>query len=64
MDLAKKLEEYRETYANPIYDVSSNLNVEDIVAPAETRRYLIRAYKMLEGKKALRPHKRHSNIPL
>jgi acetyl-CoA carboxylase carboxyltransferase component len=62
--LDKKLEEYRETYANPIYDVSSNINVEDIVAPAESRRYLIRALEMLKGKKAVRPQKRHGNIPL
>ncbi len=62
--LDKKLEEYRETYANPIYDVSSNINVEDIVAPAESRRYLIRALEMLKGKKVIRPHKRHGNMPL
>ncbi|MBE0480288.1 MAG: acyl-CoA carboxylase subunit beta [Dehalococcoidia bacterium] len=62
--LARKLEEYRETYANPIYEVSSNLNVHDVVAPAETRRYLIRAFKMLESKRAQRPSKKHGNIPL
>lgn len=62
--LNRKLEEYRETYANPIYDVSSNINVEDIVAPAESRKYLIRALRMLAGKKTDRPKKRHGNIPL
>ena len=62
--LDKKLAEYRETYANPIFDVSSNINVEDVVAPAETRRYLIRALKMLEGKKSIRPEKKHGNMPL
>ena len=62
--IEKKLEEYRETYANPIYDVSSNLSVEDMVAPAETRWYLIRSLRMLEGKKITRPAKRHGNIPL
>ena len=62
--LDQKLAEYRETYANPIYDVSSNINVEDIVAPAESRRYLIRALRMLVDKKIERPKKRHGNIPL
>lgn len=62
--LAEKIEEYRETYANPIYDVSSNLHVEDVIAPAETRRYLIRALRSLEGKQGRRTAKKHGNIPL
>jgi acetyl-CoA carboxylase carboxyltransferase component len=62
--LNRKLEEYRETYANPIYDASSNINVEDVITPAETRAYLIRAFRMLATKEAVRPRKRHGNIPL
>jgi len=62
--LAEKLQEYKETYANPIYEVSSNLNVHDVIAPAETRRYLIRAFRMLEGKKQHRPPRKHGNMPL
>lgn len=62
--LDQKLKEYRETYANPIYDVSSNLNVEDVITPAETRHYLIRALAMLAGKKVDRPAKKHGNIPM
>ncbi|MEW6439315.1 MAG: acyl-CoA carboxylase subunit beta [bacterium] len=62
--LEQKLAEYRETYANPIYEVSSNVNVEDVIAPSETRRYLIRALRRLEGKKDVRPAKRHGNMPL
>ena len=62
--LDKKLAEYRETYANPIFDVSSNINVEDVVAPSESRRFLIKAFNMLEGKKRNRPRKKHGNIPL
>ncbi|MCU0600023.1 MAG: acyl-CoA carboxylase subunit beta [Desulfobacterales bacterium] len=62
--LDKKLADYRETYANPIYDASSNINVEDVVAPADTRRYLIRAFAMLADKKTLRPPKKHGNMPL
>ena len=62
--LEQKLKEYRETYANPIYDVSSNINVEDVITPAETRHYLIRALAMLADKHALRPEKKHGNMPL
>jgi acetyl-CoA carboxylase carboxyltransferase component len=62
--LDRKLEEYRETYANPIYDVSSNLNVEDVITPAETRSYVIRALRMLKTKNVERPKKRHGNMPL
>jgi acetyl-CoA carboxylase carboxyltransferase component len=62
--LDKKLGEYRETYANPIYELSSNINVEDVVAPADTRRYLIRAFSLLANKKALRPQKKHGNMPM
>jgi acetyl-CoA carboxylase carboxyltransferase component len=62
--MQQKLAEYRETYANPIYEVSSNLNVHDVVAPVDTRRYLIRALRMLQTKKVDRPKKSHGNIPL
>ena len=62
--LEKKLSEYKETYANPIYEVNANLNIEDVVPPAETRRYLVRAFKVLERKKVERPAKRHANMPL
>lgn len=62
--LEQKLKEYRESYANPIYDISSNINVEDVITPAETRRYVIRAFEMLAAKKRPRADKRHGNIPL
>ncbi len=62
--LDEKLKEYRETYANPIYDISSNVNVEDVIKPAETRQYLIRAFAALKSKKRPEPAKRHGNIPL
>ena len=62
--LEAKLREYKETYANPIYEVNANLNVEDVITPAETRRYLVRAFKVLERKKVQRPAKKHGNMPL
>jgi acetyl-CoA carboxylase carboxyltransferase component len=62
--LAEKIEEYRNTTANPIIDASFNVNVHDVVTPAETRAYLIRAFEMLEGKKKMMTPKRHGNIPM
>lgn len=62
--LQKRLKEYKETYANPIYDISSNINVEDVITPAETRTYLIRVLEMLSTKIKKLPSKRHGNIPL
>jgi acetyl-CoA carboxylase carboxyltransferase component len=65
--LQEKLQAYRETYANPIYDVSSNLGVHDVIAPAETRSYLIRAFQALPEMRESRVrkmNKRHGNIPL
>ncbi|ETR71475.1 MAG: carboxyl transferase [Candidatus Magnetoglobus multicellularis str. Araruama] len=60
----KKLAEYRETYANPIYEISSNINVQDIVEPEQTRQYLIQSLTMLSSKTVLRYQKKHGNIPL
>jgi acetyl-CoA carboxylase carboxyltransferase component len=62
--IAEKLTEYRETYANPIYDISSNINVQDVITPAETRNYLIRALATMADKRRTRHGKRHGNIPL
>jgi len=60
----QKLKEYKETYANPIYDISSNINVEDIVEPEKTRQYLIRTLQILASKSVIRQNKKHGNMPL
>ncbi len=62
--LEQKVKEYRETYANPIYDVSSNINVQDVIKPSETRSYLIRAIEAMPDKRKSKFGKRHGNIPL
>jgi methylmalonyl-CoA decarboxylase subunit alpha len=62
--LVEKIEEYRNTTANPIIDASFNVNVHDVVEPVETRSYLIRAFEMLEGKKKTMTPKRHGNMPM
>ena len=57
------VDEYRETFSNPLVAAGRRL-VDDIIAPAETRRYLARALESLHGKRELRPQKKHGLIPL
>ena len=57
------VEEYRETFSNP-YVAAGRRLVDEILPPAETRRYLARALESLHGKRELRPHKKHGLIPL
>jgi methylmalonyl-CoA carboxyltransferase 12S subunit len=57
------VEEYRETFANP-YVAAGRRLVDDIIEPAETRRYLALALESLHGKRELRPQKKHGLIPL
>lgn len=61
---AEKAKEYREKYANPLFEASINPNVDDIIEPKETRPVLIRALQLLRNKKVSRQPKRHGNIPL
>jgi len=61
---AQKLKEYTEKYANPIFEANSNLYIDDIIDPRETRRTLIKGFKLLAGKEIHRRTKRHGNIPL
>jgi acetyl-CoA carboxylase carboxyltransferase component len=62
--LEQKLSEYLETFANPIFDISSNVNVQNVITPAETRSYIIKALKMIPARKQSPIKKRHGNIPL
>jgi methylmalonyl-CoA carboxyltransferase 12S subunit len=57
------VEEYRETFANP-YVAAGRRLVDEIIEPAETRRYLSHALESLHGKRELRPQKKHGLIPL
>ncbi len=57
------VDEYRETFSNP-YVAAGRRLVDDIIEPAETRRYLARALESLHGKRELRPQKKHGLIPL
>jgi methylmalonyl-CoA carboxyltransferase 12S subunit len=54
---------YRSTFANPFVAAGRRL-VDDIIEPAQTRRYLIQALEALHTKREIRPPKKHGLIPL
>jgi methylmalonyl-CoA carboxyltransferase 12S subunit len=55
--------EYRETFSNP-YVAAGRRLVDDVIEPADTRRYLAAALEALHAKRELRPQKKHGLIPL
>ncbi len=57
------IELYRKTFANPYVSAGRRL-VDDVIEPAQTRRYLARALEALHTKRELRPAKKHGLIPL
>ena len=61
---AEKVKEYRDKYANPLFEASVNPYLDDVIEPKETRRLLIRTLQALQNKKVIRQPKRHGNIPL
>jgi methylmalonyl-CoA carboxyltransferase large subunit len=66
-DKAKKrqemIEKYREVFANP-YVAAGRRLVDDIIEPAETRKYVAQSLEYLHTKRELRPGKKHGLIPL
>jgi propionyl-CoA carboxylase beta chain len=60
---AEKVEEFREQFANP-YVAAERGYVDAVILPRETRRRLITALEMLDGKREKNPPKKHGNIPL
>lgn len=59
----QKIEEYRNTVANP-YIAAARGYIDDVIEPACTRKRIISAFDMLAGKREHRPSKKHGNIPL
>jgi len=59
----QKIAEYRDAFSNPYVAASRGL-VDDIIEPAETRRYIARTLEALRTKRELRPSKKHGLIPL
>jgi propionyl-CoA carboxylase beta chain len=62
-ELAKKEKEYGDIFANP-YRAAERGFIDEVIFPEETRKKLIKAFKMLENKVANLPRKKHGNIPL
>ena len=60
---AEKIEEYKETVANP-YIAAQRGYVDDVIVPSTTRPRLISAFDMLQTKIETRPNKKHGNVPL
>ena len=60
---AKRLDDYREQFANPFIAAGHGL-VDEILEPAETRSYFAAALEVLKAKRELRPQKKHGLIPL
>ena len=60
---AQKIKEYNYKYSNPFH-AASNMLVDKIIEPSETRTQIIKSLKMLKNKKQPRPFRKHGNIPL
>lgn len=61
--LEEKIKEYTEKFANP-YRAAHRGYVDAVILPADTRKKLLSAFKMLENKVDQLPKKKHGNIPL
>lgn len=59
----EKIDEYRDTVANP-YIAAKRGFVDDVLVPSTTRPRLISAFDMLESKRESRPKKKHGNLPV
>lgn len=59
----QKIEEYRDTVANP-YIAAERGYVDDVIVPSITRPRLISAFDMLESKRESNPSKKHGNLPV
>ena len=58
-----KIEEFRDRFANP-YVAAERGFVDAVIQPRNTRKKLIQALEMLDGKRDKLPPKKHGNIPL
>jgi acetyl-CoA carboxylase carboxyltransferase component len=59
----EKIKAYDHKYSNPFH-AASNMLVDTVIEPRETRKQLIRGLRMLRDKQRPEPSRRHGNIPL
>jgi propionyl-CoA carboxylase beta chain len=60
---AEKIEEFRDSFANP-YVAAERGYIDAVIRPRDTRKKIIQALEMLDGKRDKNPAKKHGNIPL
>lgn len=61
--LQARTDEYREKFANPFVAAARGY-IDDIIMPANSRRRIGRALRMLQDKVLENPPKKHDNLPL
>jgi propionyl-CoA carboxylase beta chain len=61
--LAEKEAAYAEKFTNPFRAAKRGF-IDEIIAPKNTRRKLIKTFRMLEKKEVTLPSRKHGNIPL
>ncbi len=59
----EKEAEYADKFADP-YRAARRGFIDEVIYPKNTRRKLIKAFQILEGKEVNRPKRKHGNIPL
>jgi len=60
---AELVAEYTDKYANP-YAAAERGFVDDVIDPAETRRKVVAALRVLRSKREDLPQRKHGNVPL
>jgi propionyl-CoA carboxylase beta chain len=60
---ARKVEEFKEKFANP-YVAAERGFVDEVIEPRHTRRKIINGLNMSRNKRDKNPAKKHGNIPL
>ena len=60
---AEKVQEFRDTFANPFVAAGRGY-IDEIIRPSQTRAKLIAALASLADKRDTNPRKKHGNIPL
>ncbi|TDD97424.1 acyl-CoA carboxylase subunit beta [Flavobacterium cellulosilyticum] len=61
--LLEKETEYADLFANP-YNATQRGFIDEVILPQDTRRKLIKGFRMLENKVSVTPIRKHGNIPL
>jgi propionyl-CoA carboxylase beta chain len=61
--LAEKENEYADRFANP-YEAAERGFIDEVIWPEESRRKIMKAFTVLQGKRKSRPARKHGNIPL